>query len=255
MNTLKIHGQSKRLLANTLLAAGLLAASTSASAVVTFDQTITAIFGNGNADTNWTADLTAGVELGLRAKQRHPAANVFNSGGDGTYTHALGTPPAGQVSWNFEWSIDVTAATIQLDDLTYRIDIDYDPGIGTNFQSFDPIIQAFADHSIGTSATANGAGVEATSAANYISLISANSKAQNSWNLGFFDDGTHALPLGDGQFSFVLSAFDSGGGLVASTSMEVIAGAGAPVPEPETLALLALGLAGVGLTRRKRTTT
>lgn len=257
----------KRIAAGVLMAAAVLATS-SLQAAVMYDQNVTpdVIFGSGNANGSFTVDRASGVELGLRAKLRFDAANqpqnIFNSNGDGTYTFEDGLPPVGfgfqpfstsTATWNFEWSINTNfdgSSGLALDDLTYQLGIDFDPGPGTNFQTFDPIITTYADHAIGTNATPNGGGTTAVDATDYATLIGANNVAQNSWNMEFFDNAM--FPFNGaitGQYQVYLAAF-SGSTQVARTDITVNV-----VPEPSSFVLLGIGVIGVagyGWRRRKQ---
>ncbi len=240
-------------------------------AVVLFDQNVTneVIFGSGNANGDFTVDRANGIELGLRGKlrfdQNNQPQNVFNSNGDGTYSFSAGTPPTGfsfapnsptTPVWNFEWSINSSfdASGGALNSVLYLIQIDFDPGAGTNFRSFDPINQTVADHAIGNNATANGGGSVAANAGEYSALIAANNLAQNSWNMEFFNDAPFDMfdPNLPGIYTIVLSAFDfQTEEMLSSVSIDVIVSALA-VPEPSTLGLLLLGLIGLGFLSRQR---
>ena len=234
-----------------------------AAQALLFDQNVTPdlIFGSGNANGSFTTDRANGVELGLRAKVRYDVSddlpkNTFNSNGDGTYNHAAGAPAsnANRARWNFEWSINTDylgMSGLMLDDLTYLIEMDFDPGLGTSYQSFDPINLPFADHSIGNNGTGNGAGQEAVDPGTYATLIANNNVAQQSWNLDFFDNPPFFDPNADGVYTFVLTAFQ-GNQQLASTSIDVIVGAGVAVPEAATLGLFGLGLAGLGFAGLRR---
>jgi len=240
--------------------------STAANALL-FDQNVTpdVIFGSGNANGAFTVDRSNGVELGLRAKLRFNESNnpenTFNSKGNGTYVFNSGTPPTGfgfqpnsptTPIWNFEWSInsDFDDSTgVNLDDLTYLLQIDFDSGPGTNFLEFDPINLAFADHAVGDNSTGNGDGTVASDDTEYASLIGSNNVAQNSWNMEFFNDPPFDIfdPNDIGTYEFVLTAFDSLGTQIAQTNITV-----QTVPEPGALAVFGLGLAGLGVLRRRR---
>lgn len=248
------------------IAAALLTASHASMAALLFDQNVTpdVIFGSGNANGGFTVDQASGVELGLRGKLRfndsNSPENTFNSNGDGTYSFDAGLPPTGfgfasnstsTALWNFEWSVNSDydgSSGLNLGNLTYLLDIDFDPGLGTNFLSFDPINVSVADHAIGNNSTANGGGTTAADATDYASLIASNNVAQNSWNMEFFDDAANGFAFDgrtQGVYDIRLSAFDASGSQVSSVSIQV-----ETVPAPATVALLSLGLAGLGFARR-----
>jgi len=200
-----------------------------------YDQDVTpdVIFGSGNANGGFTTSRNAGVELGLRGKVRFPTPmNVFNSNGDGTYTFEAGAhTPSSPVTplWAFEWSIntdDDGSSGDDLDDLTYELGLDFDPGPGVNYQTFDPISTAFVpfwDHAIGDNTTPNGGGTVAGDAPTYAGLVAANNVAQNSWRMDFFDDPPFDVfdPTVPGRYEFYLSASD-GGSEVARTAITII---------------------------------
>ena len=245
------------------LGAGICALAFAVPASAAFDQNVTsnAIYGSGNANGSWTTDVGFDVELGLRAKVRYSIpgdapANVFNSNGDGTYSHAAGSPAAfpTRARWNFDISINSSQTGVgsNLSAYTYLLQIDTDTSQGTNFvgSSFDPLNVALADHSFGDNTTLQGAGTEAANAGQYATLLSSSNLAQNSYNMAFLPFAFNAAT--DATYTFVLSAFRSGT-LLASTTIDVIVGAGgAAVPVPATLALLIPGLLALGWQARRR---
>jgi len=135
-----------------------------AQAVVTFNTDVTPdlIFGSGNTNGNFAVDRSAGLELGIRAKI--PFTGTLHSGGDGTYTYSLtelATASPDQ-RWNFDWTVNTDfdgSSGLNIDDLTYILQLDFDPGPGTDFFAFDPITPGvsapFFDHSIGDNTTAS----------------------------------------------------------------------------------------------------
>ncbi len=237
-----------------------------AVAIGHFDQDVTpeVIFGSGNINGSFATDRDNGIELGLRAKLRFDSnnqpQNIFNSNGDGTYTFDAGVAPGGfsfaansptTPIWSFEWSVNsdyLDTSGVNLDGLIYELKIDFDPGPGTNFLSFDPINQTIPDHALGDNTTANGAGTKAADAIAYANLIANNNVAQNSWNMEFFNDAPFNVfdPNENGVYDFVLTASDMSG-VLASTTISVIV-----IPEPASLTLLALG--GLVLVGRRRRT-
>jgi hypothetical protein len=241
-------------------AACALALAGPAGAAVMFDQNVTnaVIYGSGNANGGWTVDTQNGIELGLRAHVRYDVTddqpkNVFNSNGDGTYSHAAGAPASNptRARWNFDFSINSGSAQ-NLNMLDYVLMMDHNPTAATSFVSINLFNQYF-DHSFGNNGTPQGAGIEAADLATYNVLRANNNLAQNSWNMDFFDPTLFAFdPSADGTYSFVLQALD-GNTLLAQTSIDVIVGAGAAsVPVPATLALLVPGLLGLGWQVRRR---
>jgi len=216
----------------------LLIISISASAVVEYDQDITpdTIYGTGNSNGGFTTDRNAGIEVGIRAKV--PFNGTVMSGGDGTYSYD--TSAEANPRWNFDWAINIDydgSTSTFLDDYTYELGLDADPGLGTNFLVFDPITPTittpFFDHSIGTNATANDGGVEAGDSATYLNLLAANNVLQQSWRYAFFpfpplDTYDATMP---GTYAVYLLVRDSGGAVVARSDIQVlINGAPAAVP-------------------------
>lgn len=246
-----------------IAAAAIVSLSTGSAHALLFDQNVTnnAIFGSGNANGGYTVDSQNGIELGLRAKVRYDVVdnqpkNIFNSNGDGTYSHAIGAPGSNpdRARWNFEWSINTDASGttgLVLSDLVYNFEVDIDPSAAVNFVSLGDIINvALADHSIGTNATAQGAGAEAGgNAATYANLIGNNNLAQNSGNMAFlsalFLPGSFD-PNAQGRYDFRLTA-SRGNSPIASTSMQVLVG----IPEPASLGLVLAGVTGFVARRRR----
>jgi hypothetical protein len=123
----------------TLVAAGLFASVAvvhSAPVNGTGNVTPDAIFGRGNANGSYTGQTLNNIEVGLRAKQRYPAANIFNYDGVDTYTfQKKGTNPTNRSVFNFEWSVNVDQdgkSGKTLNDFSYLLSFDTDPSAGVN---------------------------------------------------------------------------------------------------------------------------
>jgi len=255
-----------------LMAGAVLALSAVAAHAGDVNVTNNVIVGTGIANNGFTVGATNNIEIGLRARERYgnPTAGVFvptnnfYSDNNGTYNQAPGgftpvgvngTAGGPRAAWNFDWSINTDQSGTggaKINSYTYRLSMDFDAGVGTNFQSFDLINAAsLFDHSFGDNTTGQGLGVEAANAAGYTSLKGSSNLVQNSWNYDFFDSAMFPFdPNAQGTYTIKLEAF-RGDTLAASSLINVNVGAAA-VPEPGSMALVGLALAGLAIARRRK---
>jgi hypothetical protein len=210
--------------------------SISALAQVEYDQNVTpdVIFGSGNSNGYFTTDRENGIELGLRAKV--PYVGITHSNGDGTYSYTLAETlynASNPRAWNFEFTVntdydDSNSTGLKINGLTYELGLDQDPGLGTDFVTFDPIIPGWADHSIGTNDTSNGGGTEATDQSSYNNLIANNNVLQQSWRYAWMP--VTYDPDIPGIYDVYFLAKNSGGTVVvARTDIRVLIGPIAPI--------------------------
>ncbi|GJL77970.1 MAG: hypothetical protein NPINA01_09590 [Nitrospinaceae bacterium] len=226
-----------------------------ALAVVQYEQYITpgVILGLDSTNGGFTTDRRNGVEIGLRTKLRfnsdNLAENTFNSNSNGTYNFTTGRAPSGfpfdpapnnTPVWNFEWSINTNydeSSGLSLNDLTYEMGLDFDPGPRTKFLVFDPITLDLhppltpPDHAFGDNYTPNGEAARAEDNPAYTNLLTSKNVAQNSWNYEFFDgppfDGFD--PAVNGNYSIYFLARNAEEQVVARADIQVLVGDAEPV--------------------------
>lgn len=221
-----------------------------ASAGIEYNQDITAIFGDGNPNNNWTTSTEGSIQLALRAKFVVVGSPTVPSSNEVYFVPTGQT--LGKANWNFEFSLnsDLNTGNLKLNEYTFQLLVDIDPTAGVNYLTYDPIGQ-LPDNSYGNNSTMNGQGVEGTGA----TYASTYNIAQNSESSSFaFAGGNSGLT--DATFDYVLKAFDGDGNLLAQDHITVVQGAGgAAVPEPSIFALGLIGLGGLLASRRFRRTT
>lgn len=233
-----------------ILTALVLSTLASSGWAVSFDANVTpgVYYGSGNANGGWTVDTANGIELGLRTHQRYPSpANIFNSGGDGTYAWADTTGYNGaenRSSWNYDFSINVAGTSDTIGDFVFKLYIDSDPGAGQTWTVFDP--KLIPDN--------------ANPSAPYGPSDLGSQYAQNSENVRWPLVG---IPGYDntiaGSYDFALQAYNSSGDLQAQTHMRVNVNGGTAsgafdgnVPDAgSSVALLGIALASLGTFSRR----
>ncbi|MCG8490963.1 MAG: hypothetical protein MI743_05055, partial [Sneathiellales bacterium] len=202
-----------------------------------------------------TVGSSNNIEVGLRAKQRFPAANIFNYDGNQTYNFTVGesSPGSGRPLWNFEWSVNVDLSGTSgnnLNDFAYNLKLDGDPSVGTSFTSFDPINVFVADHALGDNNTGNGEGATyKNDPLGYHFALGTENVAQNSWAMHWFVAGFDPNVPGTYRLEFEVLSLNQE--LLASTGIDVVVSA---IPLPAALPLYGAGIAILGFLgwRRKR---
>jgi hypothetical protein len=239
---------------------GIIGALALALAVINFsvqpaqavNTTITAIYGTGNSDANWTAVTSGNIQLALRAQPAYVGGLLANNG-SGTYYTSPGFAPAphgSQASWNWTFSVLNTGGLLSAD---YYLGVDTDPTAGFSAVVFSPVL--YGDNSYGIVATANGAGVEGS----YAALAAGNTIMQNSENITFFPQSAFGLnPALPGTYDFNLYAVGNGLGPnsihLADVNMRVVVGSSSVPDVGSTLGMLGASLVGLIFVRRVKPT-
>jgi hypothetical protein len=215
---------------------------------LTGDVTPDVIFGSGNANGSFTIETVGDLEIGLRAKQRFPAANIFNWDGNKTYTFdiGLGANAPNRSMWNFEWSIntDTDDGSDSLSTYDFLLSIS-GPGI-TGTISYDPLSAISTGYYLGTNSNMNGGAPFTQANLHDETALGKFNVAQNSVNVGFLAPVTNASSVG--LFTVMLGAYDkSTGDEVALSTIHVNV-----VPGPAALPLLASGMVAFAWFRRRQ---
>ncbi len=212
------------------------------------------IYGSGNANGGFTGQTNNNIEVGLRAHQRYPAANIYNYNGINTYVFdsTVLTNPTNRSGFNFDWSVNVdqsgTSGAV-LADFDYLFYWDTDKTTTTAYSVMDPFNTPGAyDHSLGTNATGNGGGIESISNANLLANMLNYNVAQQSWNLGF---GFSTDPDAPGQYGFKFEVLGKGTQRVLSSAEILVTVTPVPLPAALPLAAAAFGMLGFVSHRRR----
>ncbi len=198
--------------------------ASSVMALDPYNANITAIFGSGNPDTGWATDSGSDITLALRAKNRETASTANTAG---VYSEPVGlqAPNNNRARWNWEFSINSGAVT--LDTYDYYVGIDSDPSVGINHLVVNALT-FWNDSSFGNDATLNGQGVEGTAAvyAGTYNIV------QQSQNIVFYGQDPNA----NATYDYVLYAVEKNAGpdgeKLASVNITVVVGSGgATIPD------------------------
>lgn len=189
-------------------------------------------FGSGNPNGNFNIDRNNGLELGLRAKNRTPVGPVLIDGSNGVYSVPGGLCTSGcgsaKAKWNYEFSIHTTNGA-PLSNYVFRLGVDHDAGVGTDFDYIDPVTYwAFPP-----SAKDGLVGV------------------QDSQNITFGNTpGGSISANAAGRYDFILLAYALDDPLFERALAQV--DISVEVPEPASMALFGLGLASLAAIGRRK---
>jgi hypothetical protein len=199
--------------------------------------------GAGNPNEGFTVNTINGIELALGVQYRkigpvHPTStNVYNVD-TGFYTTPADFCSGFCARWNFQFSINLAATGLTLDDINANLTIVNAANAETI--NFNPLL------------IADNAGWDGTNT--HPNATATDIGAQNSENLSFFSILNPAFnwdPEADGTYYITLSIFNEAGAELGSVSETIVAGAGA-APIPAALPLFAGGLGLIGLLARRR---
>ena len=235
---MKIHNMQEKRLLKAILLMSIIAGAAQAT-TYEYAAPLTSppgmYFGTGNQNADMAIADTGVVELGLSAIIRFQGP-VDPGAGSSTYIVPTGILSGGLPRWGFIFSVNTqyNGGTAVLGDFTYTLNIT-DISNSNSGPTGDPI-RLIGDNS-GFGSGGKTAGV----------TLNSQWGAQNSENLGFagFLPGFNPLAYDDYEITF--SAYDSGGSLIGTDTIEIDAEA----PEPVTVLLTGLGLAGFGLASRQ----
>ncbi len=234
---MKALSPSKNLAIASILGFGTAhAALTAPIGTVNNNANITAIYGGGNPNNSWVTSSVDDITVGVRFKERS-TLNFGTTDGLGGTTFTVGV--------NVNLDFTVSSGSAPLSGYKFILSVDRNASLSQTWTTID-VTSMYPDNSFGTSATANGAGLEGL----WSTYATTNTVAQNSQRSFWLTIPGNPTPDA-GQYNVALTAYNvSDVGFtnpIAQTVSTLTV-----VPEPSSSLALALSTIGFLTIRRRQ---
>lgn len=212
------------------------------------------IVGSGIPKNNFTVSTDAsGVSVALKARNRDTGQALSISGTTYYVSPGLSTVQSpGQPQLSFDFQVSPGASGLAATDLWLQLEVDFDPGVGTNFATIAAPSNLGGDGYFTNGNCGNGlAPVACTWSGADPYVVSQSSQLGFAFWSAVLGGPTNYNPNNAGVYDLRLSAYrgqPSSTSLLASVSIQAVV-----LPEPSTVALIGIAALGLGLIRRRKT--